>query len=296
MTTSIYDRIHALPFWRGPVKVSPLLGGLSNESFTVRDRAGTWVVRFGEDYPFHHVDRTRELMVSRAAAGAGFAPEVAYAEPGVTISAFIDGHTYGEADVRRDRSRILALLRRFHTEMPAHVSGTATLFWPFHVIRDYARTIRAAGHAFSALPVDDWLELTVELEAEQVPLPICFGHHDLLPANLIDDGQCLWLIDFEYAAYGTPMFDLANLSSNAGFSAEEDVELLTEYFDAAPSAALIDAYRGMKCASLLREAMWSYVSHIQFRHREDVFVDYLGYAEEYLERLEDALFHWRRGR
>ena len=55
------------------------------------------------------------------------------------------------------------------------------------------------------------------LEQAQVPLPIVFGHHDLLPGNFIDDGKRLWLIDWEYGGFGTAMFDLANLSSNGGF-------------------------------------------------------------------------------
>jgi aminoglycoside phosphotransferase (APT) family kinase protein len=52
------------------------------------------------------------------------------------------------------------------------------------------------------------------LEAAQAPLPMVFGHHDLLPGNFIDDGKRLWLIDWEYAGFGTAMFDLANLATN----------------------------------------------------------------------------------
>jgi thiamine kinase-like enzyme len=54
-----------------------------------------------------------------------------------------------------------------------------------------------------------YLALAEELEEAQVPLPIIFGHNDLLPANLLDDGDRLWLIDFEYAGFGTAMFDVA---------------------------------------------------------------------------------------
>ena len=34
-----------------------------------------------------------------------------------------------------------------------------------------------------------YLALAEKLEAAQVPLPIVFGHHDLLPANFIHDGD-----------------------------------------------------------------------------------------------------------
>src|SRR5690606_12399917 len=107
-----------------------------------------------------------------------------------------------------------------------------------------------------------YLLLADELEAAQVPLPIVFGHNDLLPANLLDDGQRLWLIDFEYAGFSTAMFDLAGLSSNAGFSAEESEALLADYFEREPEPELMRSLSAMQCASLLREAMWSMVSEL----------------------------------
>jgi HEAT repeat protein len=51
------DRIRALPCFPARIDIEPLTGGLSNESWLVRDAAGRHVVRLGQDYPFHHVDR-----------------------------------------------------------------------------------------------------------------------------------------------------------------------------------------------------------------------------------------------
>ena len=80
------------------------------------------------------------------------------------------------------------------------------IFWVFHVIRDYAATLREGGSRMTgALP--GFLDVARRLEAAQVPLPIVFGHHDLLPANILDDGRRLWLIDWEYGAFGTAMFE-----------------------------------------------------------------------------------------
>lgn len=71
--------------WKGDITAEPLLGGLSNESWKVTDAAGPHVVRFGRDFPFHHVDRAREVMTARAAHAAGFGPAVEHAAPGVTV-------------------------------------------------------------------------------------------------------------------------------------------------------------------------------------------------------------------
>ena len=65
--TASEDRIRALPLWRGAIEIAPLKGGLSNEIWLVTDAAGRHVVRFGKDFPFHHVVREREAMTARAA-------------------------------------------------------------------------------------------------------------------------------------------------------------------------------------------------------------------------------------
>jgi len=283
------DRIRALPLWRGSIEIAPLKGGLSNESFTVADAGARYVVRFGRDFPFHHVFRDREVMTARAAHAAGFAPQVVHAAPGVMVSRFIEGRTYGAEDVRADIPRIAALMRRFHTEMPAHVSGPGFIFWVFHVIRDYARTLRAGGSRMTPhLP--GYLDLAAEMERAQAPMPIVYGHHDLLPANFIDDGDRLWLIDFEYAGFGTPMFDLAGVSSMAGFDAAEAEALLEAYFGAVPGDALMRSHAAMQCAALLREAMWSMVSEL---HLDAPGVDYVAYTRENLEALEPAVAGYR---
>ena len=100
------ERIRALPCWRGEIAAEPLTGGLSNESWKVTDAAGAHVVRFGEDFPFHHVARANEVMAARAAHAAGFAPEVVHAAPGVMVSRFIEARTWGEADLRAAPERV----------------------------------------------------------------------------------------------------------------------------------------------------------------------------------------------
>ncbi|MBI1383493.1 MAG: phosphotransferase [Rhizobiales bacterium] len=282
-------RIGGLGIWKGPLEWQLLEGGLSNESFIVRDGAEKYVVRFGRDFPFHHVSREREVMTTRAAHEAGFAPELVHAGPGVMVSRFIEGHTYGPRDVGANIARIAALVRRFHTEMPRHVSGPGFMFWVFHVIRDYARSLRAA-RSRHAERLPGFLDLAERLERVQVPLPIVFGHNDFLPANFIDDGERIWLIDFEYAGFSTAMFDLAGIASNAQFAAEESEALLAAYFGRSPDAALMRSHAAMQCASLLRESMWAMVSEI---HLEAPGVDYVAYTKENLDRLDVALDAYR---
>ena len=133
---STVRRIADLGCWSGAIAVEPLKGGLSNESFVVADAERRAVVRFGTDFPFHHVFREREVMAARAAHVAGIGPEIIHAGPGFMVCAFVEGRTYGADDVKANADAVVDLVRRFHPTMPAHVRGPGFRVWVFHVIRD----------------------------------------------------------------------------------------------------------------------------------------------------------------
>ena len=285
MTVGLEARIAALPCWRSKVSLEPLHGGLSNTAFVVDDGRQRFVARCGADIPVHHVFRERERAANIAAHGVGLSPELVYAEPGVMVIRYIDGRTLAEADLRANIERIVPLLTKCHRELARNLAGSASMFWVFHIIRDYMRTLKAA-RGESDVELARYAVLADELEAQQMPLPVVFGHHDLLPGNFIDDGKRLWLIDWEYGGFGTAMFDLANLSINGRFSPVDDRLLLQAYFRERVSDETQRSFDAMKVASALREAIWAMVSEI---HLAAPGADYRTHASEYLERTESAL-------
>jgi thiamine kinase-like enzyme len=104
----------------------------------------------------------------------------------------------------------------------------------------------------------------------------------LLPGNFLDDGRRLWLIDWEYAGFGTPMFDLANLADNGEYDETLETRLLGLYFEGAPDAALRFAFDAMKLASALREMLWAMVSEL---HLAAPGADYAAYASACREKF-----------
>lgn len=107
------------------------------------------------------------------------------------------------------------------------------------------------------------LAIAEKLEEAQAPMRMVFGRHDLSPDNILDDGERLWLIDWEWAGFGTPAFDLANLSANAGFSDADERRLLDAYFGASPSADVLRSLATMKVASSLRDAMGAMICGVR---------------------------------
>jgi thiamine kinase-like enzyme len=285
MNTRARDRVANLDFWSSHVEPEPLDGGITNTNFIVDDQGERFVVRVGDDIPVHGVMRFNELAAARAAHAAGISPEVVYSAKGLFIMRFVDGQTLTERDVRQPQhlKRIIRLIQICHDEIPRHFRGPALVFWPFHVCRNYILTARD-GNSRMMDSLQRFGDLNEELEEAVGEVKIVFGHNDLLAANFIDDGQRLWLLDWDYAGYNTALFDLANLSSNNELSQEQEDWMLEAYYRQPVADRLRRQLAAMKCVSLLRETLWSIVSEIH----STLDFDYVGYTQKNLIRLEDA--------
>jgi len=290
MNTSIRSRVAQLNFWSSDVDPVPLDGGITNTNFTVDDRGERYVVQVGDDIPVHGVMRFNEIAAARAAHAAGISPEIVYSADGVFIMRFIEGVTFTERDVREPQNleRIIPLIQACHQEIPKHFHGPALVFWPFHVCRNYIQTARDGNsRMMDALP--RFLDINDELEKTVGEIKLVFGHNDLLAANFIDDGQRLWLLDWDYAGYNSGLFDLANLSSNNTLSPDQEDWVLETYFQQPVTDRLRRRLAAMKCVSLLRETLWSIVSEIH----STLDFDYENYTSKNLDRLENALEAFR---
>ncbi|MET1025534.1 MAG: phosphotransferase, partial [Dongiaceae bacterium] len=128
------------------------------------------------------------------------------------------------------------------------------------------------------------MQIAGDLEGIVGPVEFVYGHNDLLPSNFLDDGERLWLIDWDYAGFNSPLFDLANLCSNNEVPAAAETSLIESYFERPADDELLRRYHAMKCASLLRETMWSMISEIH----STLDFDYTAYTAENLARFERA--------
>ncbi|MEO6301101.1 MAG: choline/ethanolamine kinase family protein [Paracoccaceae bacterium] len=256
------DRIKALPIWNGRIQAEPLGGGITNVNFVVQDAQKKAVVRIGNDIPLHQILRSNELSASRAAHAAGVSPAVLHHEPGILVIDFIEGKTLTAADIQQPAmlEQALALVKRAHQTIPHHLRGPVQMFWPFHVIRDYAATL-TDDHSPHIPLLPDLLTQAQTLESAVGPIDLIFGHNDLLPANFIHDGNRLWLIDWDYAGFNSPLFDLGGLAANNGLTPDQETFVLERYFGNITSD-LPHRYRAMKAAAALRETLWSMVSEL----------------------------------
>lgn len=286
------DKVRALGCWSSPVAIEPLGGGITNRNFLVTDAGRRAVVRIGDDIPVHQILRFNELAASKAAFEAGVSPAVLHHEPGALVIDFVEGRTLAAEDLRQRPmlERALALVARAHREIPRHLRGPALVFWVFHVLRDYAGTLRDGQSRHLPL-LPGLLDDAARLEAAVGPIDLVFGHNDLLPANFLHDGQRLWLIDWDYAGFNSPLFDLGGLAANNGLSSADEGWMLAAYFGRDPNAALWRAYRAMKAAAALRETLWSMVSEIH----SALDFDFAAYTATNLDTYRAALAAFEDG-
>lgn len=213
--------LQRVPLWRGvrSLECRPLAGGHSNESWIVLADGEAAVLRrdLGR-VPAPVVHRGRELTVLRAAAAAGLAPEVLYADPqaGILVTRYLDGHALTPAEIGKPDtlSEIAALLRRVHVLPDPGAYYTLAEAGELYLAAVRNPALRWRGVAM----VDELRELP---EVPPAQRRLC--HMDPVAGNLIRTAEGLRLVDWEFAVAGDPMFDLAAVIA---------------YHDLGPAAAL----------------------------------------------------------
>jgi thiamine kinase-like enzyme len=283
--------VRSVPEWSGAAPVvSVLHGGITNRNYRVDVGDRSYVIRIpGESTELLGIDRGGEIEAARRAASLGIGPPVFGELPtvGTVITGFVAGSAAdGAALMEGDR-----LERLVGAVAALHGSGPIACEFPiFRIIERHAADATAHG---VAVPSDHEqlaaamrrIESVFDLDAASPVL--C--HNDLLPANVLFDGEHGWLIDYEYAGMNEAMFDLANLSVNAGLGPTADDRVLERYLGEPPTDATRWRLGLMKVVSEMREGMWALVQ--QGVSNLEGF-DFAAYADERLascrQRLADA--------
>jgi thiamine kinase-like enzyme len=290
---SIEEAIARVPRWRGvrSISVEPLTGGITNLNFRVEVDGGTFVARISSlEARQLGVKRRREHAATVSAWLAGVAPEVVYwsEKRGILVTRFVPGETLEvEQEIGPERvRRIVASMRLYHAGRP-YVGPTS----PFVTVRAWTAAARRRG---AALPVDIEALLAAlrpirrALVARPVLAVPC--HNDLWGPNLVDDGERVTVLDWEYAGMGDPFYDLASLAIHHSDGEDWDRQLLASYAGAATDAGLarIALYR---VAAELRESLWYIVALALPTARPD----YADLAERHAARCRAALDDPRLG-
>ena len=259
---------HIASLCNRPCEVEELSGGLTNVNLKVTCEGRTVVVRVAQKgSDLLAIDRRVEHRNSIAAAEAGVgAPVLDFLEdPQLLVVGYIDGHTFTDDDLRRGDQlhRVAAACKQLH-QGPEFVSS----FNMFAIQRRYLEIVEQRGFR---LP-DRYLDFAPQvqrIEQAMAVLPVTSVpcNNDLLAGNFIDDGNKIWLIDYEYSGANDPYFELGNIWSEANLTLEQLEELL-EAYDGAVHPHLVARARLWGLMSKYGWTLWasiqSSVSDIDF--------------------------------
>jgi thiamine kinase-like enzyme len=110
---------------------------------------------------------------------------------------------------------------------------------------------------------------SVRLALEASPTALVPCHNDPWPGNLLDADGRIYLIDWEYSGMNDPMWDLANLSVEAGFGPEQDRAMMQTYHGTGLSPALYSRLEVYKAMSDLHWSVWGFVQRAKGNLAED---------------------------
>jgi thiamine kinase-like enzyme len=223
----LFDEVTLL---RSRTALSELSGGLTNRNIKVSTPGREYVARISSNSSsLLAIDRESEYINSQRAASAGVGAQVCdyLSGKGLLVIDFITGKTYSADDVAANLPRIATSVRTLHAG-----ERFDREFNMFEIQQRYLSIVNERGFR---LP-DGYLELAPRFaeihrafSATDTGTVPC--NNDLLPANFIDDGQKIWLIDYEYSGNNDPCFELGNIWSEAELEFAALEELVRCYYN-----------------------------------------------------------------
>ncbi len=280
----LFDQIPSLA--DKPRQIEELPGGLTNLNLKVTTPKGVFVARCSRsDTSLLGINRESEHANTRSAELAGIGAPVVDFRPDldVLVIGFIDGRSFENEDLRKPDAltRVAEACRTLHAG-PRFVGD----FDMFTRQQRYLASVVDGGFAHP----DDYgdfeapfQQIRVALEVNDVPTVPC--NNDLLAGNFVDDGEKLWLIDYEYSGNNDPFFELGNTWTECELDDDHLDELVTAYVDH-HSPEKIARTRLQATVSRYGWSLWGYIQAAT----SDQDFDFHGWAQD---RFEKAVADFR---
>jgi len=275
-----------VPEWAGRGAVAERIpAGLTNTNWRVVVDGRSFFVRIpGADTDLLAVDRGNELHNTLAAAEAGVAPRVVHAIPEWDVFAleWLEARTMSNETLRASGmpARIAGSLRQLHAG-PRFRDD-------FDMFRVAERYLSLVDERLIAIPAGYREHLgeipRIEAALAARPLPTVPCNNDLLAENYLDDGERLWLVDWEYSGNNDPTFELGNTAQELGYDDAQVEALCAAYFGQASPALLAR----MRLQMITSDVGWTLWAAIQARI-SSIDYDFTGWAEERWARAAAAL-------
>jgi len=248
------------------------LGGLTNLVYRIDTGKDRYVLRIPGKGTEQYIDRKVEIHNARVAARAGVSAEVIYAdsETGIMLSRHIDGIVTMTPQAFASRDGAAARAGEALKQMHSWQQPFQFRFELFAMIDEYLAILDQRN---AKLPEGyaDVVEAArpVREALQRNPTPLAPCHCDPLCENFLDSGERMWIVDWEYSGMNDPLWDLGDLSVEAGFTPAQDLELMCAYCEAEPATAEIGRMVIYKAMCDLLWTLWGLIQHSENNPAED---------------------------
>ena len=258
------------------------LGGLTNLVYRIDAGDERFVLRIPGKGTEAYIDRAVEMHNARVAADAGVSAEVIHADApsGVMLTRHIDGIVTMTPELFATRDGAAARAGRAFRKMHDWPAPFEFCFELFAMIDDYLKIL---DERKAELPdgyhdvVDAAQPVRAALDRNPAALAPC--HCDPLCENLLDSGERMWIVDWEYSGMNDPLWDLGDLSVEAGLTATQDQEMIRAYFEGDPSEADFGRMIIYKAMCDLLWTLWGLIQHSDNNPAEDFWAYSIGRFE-----------------
>jgi thiamine kinase-like enzyme len=244
------------------IDLERLSGGSTNYNYRVTSNGKSYFVRIGNPLgAILGVDVATEYHITKPVAEKGVAPAIVafFEDVPALVCEFIE--TDGRAvDVRNPdiQQRLVEQLKVVHNMsaiFPNSFCPFATIEWSYKQCLDLGVDLPEEVHDI-LLPSILSLRNTITRSPKLSPC-----HLDLWNTNLLDDGNKLWIIDWEYGALADPYLDLAALCATHNFSDGEIQTFLTLY-QGNITGTEWEHFQHCRILMDARWALWSFLQNV----------------------------------
>jgi thiamine kinase-like enzyme len=264
------------------------LGGLTHLVYRLEAGGERYVLRIPGEGTEDYIDRKVEAHNARVAAGAGVSAEVLFFDDsdGLMLARNLGGCVTMSPSSFKSRpgapARAAAALKQLH----ACGRKFQFRFELFSMIDEYLGLLAE----LEAILPDGYRDVVAEANAvrqalDARPMALAPCHCDPLAENFLDDGERMWIVDWEYSGMNDPLWDLGDVSVEAGFDADQDREMMEAYCGGAPGAALTGRMVIYKAMCDLLWTLWGLIQHAN----KNPVDDFWAYATGRFERCKTLM-------
>jgi thiamine kinase-like enzyme len=275
--STIDEVVNKVRDWDGKnIIITPLSGGLTNANFKVEVDDVPYFVRVpGASTELLAVNRDNEYHNSKAAFVAGVGPKVIHHIPehNAMVLEFLKGKTMSKDSLNEPGhpERLAESNTRLHAGPRFLLDFNMFRLTEYYLSLCRDRAIKTPDGYLDRIPTIKRIEQAMNVK----PLETVPCNNDLLAENYIDDGEQLWLIDYEYSGNNDPTFELGNTCQEMQFNDDQIAEVCATYFGEATPSMIAR----MKLNMIMSDVGWGLWAAIQAKISTIDF-DFWGWAIE----------------